>query len=61
MDVGIKTDQYLAPPLVQCSASVVTYRGEGRKENSIFEHQIIGVHGSSKYRKQGANFYSEGV
>jgi hypothetical protein len=28
MDVGIKTDQYLAPPLVQCGASVVTYRDE---------------------------------
>jgi hypothetical protein len=41
MDVGIKTDQYLAPPVVQCGASVVTYRNEGRKENSIFKQDTI--------------------
>jgi hypothetical protein len=39
MDVGIKTDQYLAPPLVQCGAPVVTYRNEARKENWILKQE----------------------
>jgi hypothetical protein len=39
MDVGIKTDQYLAPPLVQCGAPVVTCRNEARKENSISKEE----------------------
>jgi hypothetical protein len=43
MDVGIKRDQYLAPPLVQCGATVVTYRNEGRKQNSIFKRDKIDV------------------
>jgi hypothetical protein len=43
MDVGIKRDQYLAPPLVQCGATVVTYRNESRKQNSIFKREKIDV------------------
>jgi hypothetical protein len=41
MDVSIKTDQYLAPPLVQCGASVVTYRNEAHKQNSIFKQDKV--------------------